>query len=344
MDDYSLVPVEHQPEFESVSLVPVDHDPFSGDGVATQQAQAQLQTQFQLAQAQSVPAQQGQANAQSDQTAIQPTQAQAAQLGTQLAQFQQAQPPQPTLKTAQPQTGDMSAAAPASDRDGPSFGKRLVQGAVDAVPGAYYARLAQEQFRQGNYGAAAIYEAVAFGDAALGAATLGAGRRLRAGARAAETALTAESQAAGRAAAEVAEGAAPAAEETGARLQTLTDAIPRTPASRAAKKGYKGIGTTANGGPTFVGSEHLYPAAEGQRSVVKIKLTGSRRNDYDLANELGGFAKTPKGYSWHHVDDFNPQTGTSSLELVDMGVHVATNPHIGSVAQYEKHHGVRYRR
>jgi hypothetical protein len=42
MADYSLVPVEHQPDFENVSLVPVDHDPFSADGV-TQQARAQTQ-------------------------------------------------------------------------------------------------------------------------------------------------------------------------------------------------------------------------------------------------------------------------------------------------------------
>lgn len=45
MPDYSLVPVDYQPEFEGVSLVPVDYDPFSTDGV-TQQAQTQqAQTQ-----------------------------------------------------------------------------------------------------------------------------------------------------------------------------------------------------------------------------------------------------------------------------------------------------------
>jgi hypothetical protein len=48
MADYSLVPVEHQPDFENASLVPVDDDPFSADGV-TQQAPSQ--------QAQSEPAQ-----------------------------------------------------------------------------------------------------------------------------------------------------------------------------------------------------------------------------------------------------------------------------------------------
>jgi hypothetical protein len=50
MDDFSLVPVEHLPDFEEVSLVPVDHDPFGADG-ATQQAQAQAQ----LAQTQQAP-------------------------------------------------------------------------------------------------------------------------------------------------------------------------------------------------------------------------------------------------------------------------------------------------
>jgi hypothetical protein len=48
MDDYSLVPVEHQPDFENASLVPVDHDPFRDEAV-TQQAQGQ-QAQDQPAQ------------------------------------------------------------------------------------------------------------------------------------------------------------------------------------------------------------------------------------------------------------------------------------------------------
>lgn len=45
MSDFSLVPVDHQPDFSDVSLVPVDHDPFGADG-ATQQTQSQqAQTQ-----------------------------------------------------------------------------------------------------------------------------------------------------------------------------------------------------------------------------------------------------------------------------------------------------------
>jgi hypothetical protein len=40
MPDYSLVPVDHQPDFDDYSLVPVDYDPFAADGVP-QQAQLQ---------------------------------------------------------------------------------------------------------------------------------------------------------------------------------------------------------------------------------------------------------------------------------------------------------------
>jgi hypothetical protein len=52
MPDYSLVPVDHQPDFDDYSLVPVDYDPFAADG-ATQQAQIQQpQTPTQPAQPQ----------------------------------------------------------------------------------------------------------------------------------------------------------------------------------------------------------------------------------------------------------------------------------------------------
>ena len=40
MPDYSLVPVDYQPDFDDHSLAPVDYDPFAADGLA-QQAQFQ---------------------------------------------------------------------------------------------------------------------------------------------------------------------------------------------------------------------------------------------------------------------------------------------------------------
>jgi hypothetical protein len=120
--------------------------------------------------------------------------------------------------------------------------------------------------------------------------------------------------------------------------------IRRSPASRAAEKGHAGIGTTPNGGPTFVGTDHLYPAGEGQRNAFKMPLTGSRKADVNLANEMGGFAETPAGFRWHHVDDFDPETGMSSIELVKKEAHEATYPHAGSVSQWEKFHGRPYKR
>src|SRR5258708_39743046 len=44
MPDFSLVPVDHQPDFSDVSLIPVDHDPFTADDMI-QRARAQLESQ-----------------------------------------------------------------------------------------------------------------------------------------------------------------------------------------------------------------------------------------------------------------------------------------------------------
>lgn len=55
MAEYSLVPVDHQPEFSDVSLVPVDHDPFSADDMIGQ-ARTQLATQPERLSATEMPA------------------------------------------------------------------------------------------------------------------------------------------------------------------------------------------------------------------------------------------------------------------------------------------------
>ena len=44
MPDFSLVPIDHQPDFGGVSFVPVDHDPFNADGMI-EQARTQLESQ-----------------------------------------------------------------------------------------------------------------------------------------------------------------------------------------------------------------------------------------------------------------------------------------------------------
>ena len=78
-----------------------------------------------------------------------------------------------------------------------------------------------------------------------------------------------------------------------------------------------------------------------QQNAVNLKMTGSRRLDFKAPNEAAGLqdlvlpgADSPRGYSWHHVDDFNSATGTSTLKLVESGAHNATFPHKGSAYQW----------
>jgi hypothetical protein len=111
----------------------------------------------------------------------------------------------------------------------------------------------------------------------------------------------------------------------------------------AASKGFPGIGFTAEGVPDFAGTPYLYPAADGQSSIVTISLAGSRVADFEVANTVGGFVETPAGYTWHHLGH-DPTTGEGALQLVQRGAHEATFPHLGGVSQYEQYNGAQYAR
>lgn len=122
----------------------------------------------------------------------------------------------------------------------------------------------------------------------------------------------------------------------------------KTPAQRAADKGYPGIGTTSNGGPDFKGSGYVYIDSNGKETIVTIKMTGSRGKDDTLAFDNANIPRNERkgikeNYTWHHIDDFDPQTGTCTIQLVLKGAHVATYPHKGAVSQYENYHGVKYK-
>ncbi len=118
-------------------------------------------------------------------------------------------------------------------------------------------------------------------------------------------------------------------------------------AERAADRGFPGVGTTPNGGPTFAGTPYLYAAGLGQSSVVQISLTGSRRSDNAAAFRAAGIEVTPEisdNFRWHHVDDFDPRTGTATMELVQRRAHEAASGHSGAVSQWEAFTRTRYRR
>jgi RHS repeat-associated protein len=90
----------------------------------------------------------------------------------------------------------------------------------------------------------------------------------------------------------------------------------------------------------FTGSSDLFPH---ENSVVKIKLTGDRGSDFTRAfKESGIKASDADGYTWHHVHDFNPETGEASMQLVKTETHKAKVPHKGSSDQFSKHFGVEY--
>lgn len=331
MADYSLVPVEHQPDFENVSLVPVDHDPFSADGV-TQQAPGQ--------QAQSEPAQ---APPQQPPTGVGRLYVGPAAKNTQASDEGESWDPDtensdasgparsPASTPAQDKpTYDLSHFQPLGELKPATFTptQQIGYHAIDALTalGVPLHNAKELAIRIGN-----LLSLTPLGIAGSALDLIDAKRRNDlSGAVTAAAGLIPGAKGVGRVAA--------------GEVRALTNKLRLSPASWAAKKGYAGVGTTSKGGPTFAATVHLYPAAQGQRSVLKIRLTGSRRGDFALANKEAGLTDTPPGYAWHHVDDFDPQSGEASLELIKQGAHLATLPHAGSVAQYEKHHGVKYKR
>ncbi|MCU6201568.1 RHS repeat-associated core domain-containing protein [Enterobacter cloacae] len=96
-------------------------------------------------------------------------------------------------------------------------------------------------------------------------------------------------------------------------------------------------------GVDFSGSPSLYPVTGTQRNIVEITLQGSRGRDFTEAYKLAGISEADASeYTWHHLDDFDPKTGKSTMQLVTTEAHKASFPHKGSVSQFEKHFGVKY--
>ena len=120
-----------------------------------------------------------------------------------------------------------------------------------------------------------------------------------------------------------------------------------SPGKRAERKGYVGIKSTKNGGVDFRGTDYVYKRIKGGETIVDIEMSGSRRGDvaraFDAANISPYMRKyIQMNYTWHHLDNFDPLTNRCTMQLVLNEAHVATYPHIGAVAQYEKYYGVIY--
>ena len=103
---------------------------------------------------------------------------------------------------------------------------------------------------------------------------------------------------------------------------------------------YPGVG--------FSGTGALYPDGV---NTIKIQLTGGRRGDFKNAIEAAGYNGVsgwptgnahPNGYTWHHVNDYDHKSNTSTMQLVSTEAHMESLPHSGSVSQFEKANGVKY--
>ena len=97
-----------------------------------------------------------------------------------------------------------------------------------------------------------------------------------------------------------------------------------TKTSRYTKKSYDI--TYNNGDPDF--SKYKYKGSGG-KSTVEIDYTGKRYSDFKAANAAAGFKKTPKGYTWHHMQD------AKTMMLVETDVH-RTFPHTGGFSLHKK--------
>ena len=72
-------------------------------------------------------------------------------------------------------------------------------------------------------------------------------------------------------------------------------------------------------------------------------MQGDRSADFTQAFKEAGIKKVDAdGYTWHHVHDFDPNTGETTMQLIKTEAHEATLPHKGSASQFADHFGVEY--
>ena len=85
----------------------------------------------------------------------------------------------------------------------------------------------------------------------------------------------------------------------------------------------------------------LFPVTGDQKNTVEITMQGSRGRDFTAAyNKADISRKDATGYTWHHNDDFNPETGTCTMVLVRTNGRHKQEGHTGAVKQFQEYMGV----
>lgn len=86
--------------------------------------------------------------------------------------------------------------------------------------------------------------------------------------------------------------------------------------------------------------EHVYHVGGRRYDNIRIKMSGNRDIDFQRAWEAAGIdpdtvAQTSsRSFTWHHLDDFNPNTGECTMQLVLTPIHQVLE-HAGSVHMWE---------
>lgn len=87
----------------------------------------------------------------------------------------------------------------------------------------------------------------------------------------------------------------------------------------------------------------LIYSGSGGGDIVQITMQGSRSRDFVQAFKEAGISKSEaSGYTWHHLNDFDPEKGRTTMQLVKTQTHIDSFPHAGSADQFAKHFGVNY--
>ncbi|EDS4738683.1 type IV secretion protein Rhs, partial [Salmonella enterica subsp. enterica serovar Oranienburg] len=115
------------------------------------------------------------------------------------------------------------------------------------------------------------------------------------------------------------------------------------PITKLEDRGYTGVTKTSGGGLDYSGSNALYNKRPGVTPVVTIEYSGDYDIDFQRANAKAGLnqVSTPRGYVWHHLDDYDPVTNKGTMQLIEKQAHNGIN-HNGGVSQYKAATGREY--
>ncbi|MBA7901240.1 HNH endonuclease, partial [Escherichia marmotae] len=115
------------------------------------------------------------------------------------------------------------------------------------------------------------------------------------------------------------------------------------PIAKLEDRGYTGVTRTSSGGLDYSDSNALYNKRPGVNPIVTIEYTGDYLKDFEAANMKAGLNQktTPRGYVWHHLDDYNAETNKGTMQLIKQGAHQGIS-HSGGVSQYKKATGKSY--